>query len=120
MNDTTAMPGMPSMEQPTETTQPETNVNVEANDTIKEDSVQAPKLHSHETTISNSLENVMIPKGGIKVVALRKGFYNQNRLSKGAKFTVKSFDELGLWMRCEDSDLEKKRVQFLKEKKARK
>jgi len=57
---------------------------------------------------------------GIEVVALRKGFYNQNRIREGEKFTVKNFEDLGEWMKCLDPDIEKEKNKFFKEKKANK
>jgi len=56
-------------------------------------------------------------KSEIEVVATRAGFYAQRRLSEGARFMVKDFSELGEWMKCVDSKMERKRVQFFKDKK---
>lgn len=75
-----------------------------------------PKMATVESTISNSLI-IDIPKGGIKVVATRKGFYNQNRIVIGQKFTVPSFDQVGTWMVCEDKLHEAKRLKLIEDKK---
>lgn len=55
---------------------------------------------------------------GIDVVATRKGFYNLQRLREGDVFKIKNFKEIGEWMKCLDPDLEKKRLEILKNKKA--
>ena len=60
------------------------------------------------------------PKTGIKVVATQKGFYNQKRINPGEEFTVKTKKRLGSWMKCLDPAIEKKRVEFFKNKKAKK
>ena len=112
------MPGMPGMP--------------ESNEESKENSVlQAPE---HVSAFSSPVGDAdaslagkedeeekapisLTSKKKIDVVALRKGFYNQHRLAEGDEFQVKKFEDLGEWMRCKDPVLEKKRVQFLKEKK---
>lgn len=60
------------------------------------------------------------PKKGIEVVALRDGFYNQMRKAQGSKFTIRDESEFGEWFRCVEPSFEKKRVNFYKEKKAKK
>jgi len=60
-----------------------------------------------------------ISKEGIKVVALRKGFYNQERIKENQEFLVKNFSDLGEWMKCVDPDLERKRMLEMKSKKAK-
>lgn len=65
----------------------------------------------------NEVKIPIVPKGGIEVVATRKGFYGQMRKREGDVFTVPKFESLGEWMRCKDPVLEKKRVEFFKEKK---
>ena len=77
---------------------------------------EKPKLETFESRVSNSLK-MGKPHPGIKVMATRKGFYNQRRIVEGTKFSVKSFEELGEWMKCEDASIEEKRVKVLKEKK---
>lgn len=61
----------------------------------------------------------LVPKSGIKVVATRKGFYNQLRVKEGDEFIIKDFSKIGEWMKCVDPALERKRVEFYKNKKAR-
>ena len=128
-NQMPGMPGMdtnastPSMDSGATLTPPshEGDSNKEAeNETQAPVELQRPEINRPESEISNNVEAPMIPKEGIKVVALRKGFYNQNRIREGDKFIVKSFKQLGEWMRCEDKDLEEKRKEMLKNKKARK
>jgi hypothetical protein len=63
--------------------------------------------------------SVTISKG-IEVVATRKGFYNQRRISEGEKFIVKKKENLGEWMKCVDPALERERFNFFKNKKAKK
>jgi hypothetical protein len=60
-----------------------------------------------------------ISKSGIEVVALRKGFYNQERIKEGQVFLVKKMEDLGEWMKCLDVDTERKRLEILKSKKAK-
>lgn len=69
---------------------------------------------------NNSQVTVKLSKNGIEVVALRKGFYNQHRIRENDLFLVKSFEELGEWMKCVDPDLQKKHLENLKNKKAKK
>ena len=78
-----------------------------------------PILESVENK-SESLVSASPLKKGIEVVALRKGFYNQHRLKENETFTVKSFEDLGEWMKCLDPDLQKKHFENLKNKKAMK
>lgn len=93
-----------------------------------EDVLEAPnhEVNSKPSLLKPSDDNdssVDLPKShskGIEVVALRKGFYNQNRIKENEKFTVKSFEELGEWMKCLDPDIEKEKNKFFKEKKASK
>lgn len=88
-----------------------------------EDSALEVPDHKPEINTSGSnsnIEAIVISKNEIKVVALRKGFYNQHRLKDGEEFTVKKFDELGEWMKCLDPDLQKKHLENIKVKKARK
>ena len=70
---------------------------------------------SNEVKVSQPL-----PKHGIKVVANRKGFYNQMRYKEGEQFTIRSKEELGEWMTCVDPSLEKEKQEFFKKKKAKK
>jgi len=59
------------------------------------------------------------PKAGIKVIAMRQGFFGQQRVKKGQEFTIKSFDDVGEWMKCIDPLLEKKKLKIYEDKKAR-
>lgn len=85
-----------------------------------------PPAHEEKVKIINpeddndSVVPVPLTKQVIEVVATRKGFYGQVRISEGTKFSVASFDDLGEWMKCTDKEIEKKRVKFLKDKKAKK
>lgn len=69
----------------------------------------------------NSLVKVAFntPRNGIEVMATRKGFYNQHRIQENETFKIGSFEELGDWMKCVDPDLEKKRLEILKSRKAK-
>jgi hypothetical protein len=78
----------------------------------------APKIIQYE--VSTEVKMPVAPSKGIEVVATMNGFYNQSRKKDGDKFFVKSFEELGSWMICIDPVLEKKRQEFLKQKKAKK
>lgn len=64
--------------------------------------------------------NSPVSKQGIKVVANRKGFYNQMRYKEGDQFTIRSVEEFGEWMTCVDPSMEKKKQEFFKQKKAKK
>ena len=75
------------------------------------------------TPESSNSSSISIPKfssKGIEVVATRKGFYNQRRISEGEKFIVKKKENLGEWMKCVDPALERERFNFFKNKKAKK
>jgi len=63
---------------------------------------------------------ISVPKKGIEVVAMAKGFYNQNRYVEGDKFSIRSEQEFGEWMKCVDPAMEKRRIEFYKNKKAKK
>jgi len=118
------MPTMPSMKEnavpealtPSENSSLEVSSKDEASLEVPAQDEPKVELETVEKTISNSLK-ISVPKGGIKVVATRKGFYNQLRIKTGDKFTVNSFEKLGSWMICEDKEFEKKRVELLKDKK---
>lgn len=69
---------------------------------------------------NDSQVDVKASKKGIEVVATRKGFYNGSRLKEGDSFIVKSEEDLGEWMKCVDRSIEKKRVEILNSKKAKK
>lgn len=63
------------------------------------------------------IETPIDTRNGIEVVALRAGFMNQDRKVEGDKFTVPTFNDLGEWMKCVDSTLEKKHQEIIKAKK---
>lgn len=73
-----------------------------------------PEKNDSVVTVAN------MSQSGIKVVATRKGFYNQTRISEGQSFIIRSFEEVAEWMSCVDPIIEKKRIQFIKDKKAKK
>jgi len=73
-----------------------------------------------EKDIATNVKMPLAPKSGIEVVATRKGFYGQRRINEGDEFRVKKFEDLGQWMKCKDKDLERQRVKFFKDKKAKK
>lgn len=83
-----------------------------------------PPAHEEKVQIidpkddNDSIVPVPLTKQVIEVVATRKGFYGQERISEGQTFKVASFKSLGEWMICTDKELEKKRKQFFKDKKA--
>jgi hypothetical protein len=79
-----------------------------------------PTLTTHEASVANQFKMPMTSNKGIECVASRKGFYNQTRLREGDSFTLRSENEFGDWFKCVDKDLEKKRVEFIKMKKASK
>lgn len=54
---------------------------------------------------------------GIEVMAMRPGFYRQNRYSVGDKFMVRGTADLGSWMRCTDPTLEKQHLRAIQDKK---
>ena len=77
--------------------------------------------HAEGPAKSNEVSNEVksdFPEGEIEVVANQKGFYNQRRIAKDQKFSVKSFEELGSWMICEDKKTEKLKVEMIEERKA--
>jgi len=82
----------------------------------EESELKKPKYTTAETKIHNSLK-IPESKEGFEAIATRPGFYNQFRLKTDDQFTIDSFEAVGDWMRMVDPDHEKKRVQFLREKK---
>lgn len=77
---------------------------------------QAEKPAAQEQAVK---EEVSAPKpSGIQVVALRKGFYNQDRKSAGDKFLIPSLKEWGTWMKCVDPKAQEQAEKLLKEKRA--
>lgn len=114
MNQMPQMPGMPSPE-----AAPAVEPSVELQPPVHQEPQvsQAPIIKDGGAT--DSEVKVLIPKEGIEVVATRKGFYNQNRYETGDVFFVTEFVHLGEWMRCTDKQFELKRVEMLKNKKAK-
>jgi hypothetical protein len=70
--------------------------------------------------MASSVKAPSAAKKGILVVAIEKGFYNQQRKAIGDKFNIKSEEEFGSWFKCVDKEDEKRRVEHLKAKKAKK
>lgn len=62
-------------------------------------------------------EPVKQASSGIKVVALRAGFWNQMRKVEGDEFEVPSMEKLGSWMKCMDPKVEMLHQKYLKDKK---
>jgi hypothetical protein len=58
------------------------------------------------------------PKKGIEVIALRPGFFQQQRKVEGDKFTVVDMSKVGTWMKCVDPVLEKQHQSKMKEQKS--
>lgn len=79
-----------------------------------------PQLNHFDDDIQTQVSVRSAPNKGIEVVATRFGFYNQDRKREGDIFFIKSEDEFGEWMKCVDSEMEKKRIEFYKNKKAKK
>lgn len=96
---------------------PEVGVNpspeVEENKEESKEPASAPV----DPQIANKVNVGALPQGKIEVRATRKGFYRQNRRKKGDKFKISKFEDVGDWMVCIDPVMEKKRKQFLVEKK---
>lgn len=68
-------------------------------------------------------EELPAPKKSLKeieVVALRLGFYKQERKMEGDAFTVPSLDKVGTWMKCVDPQLEKQHLALQKQRNAAK
>ena len=81
---------------------------------------EKPEFITPETTNKSEIKLPQAPtKKVIEVVATRKGFYNQNRIKEGEKFNLRSEAEFGEWFKCINPVLEKKRQEFLKNKKAK-
>ena len=66
---------------------------------------------------SSEIKTPKAPKVGIVVIAERAGFYNQQRIKKGLKFTIKGEKAFGGWFKCIDPVIEKKRLEYMKNKK---
>jgi hypothetical protein len=79
-----------------------------------------PKINKPDEQSVSNVKVVPSPKKGIEVVATRKGFFRQSRRREGDVFVVPSFELLGDWMKCTDPNLEKQRLQMIKERKSNK
>ena len=86
---------------------------------VEEDAVSmaTPQIQVNSPAPANEMKAPSAPKGGIKVVATRKGFYNQMRYKEGDEFIIRSEQDFGEWMKCLDSSYEKKRLELLMKKK---
>lgn len=82
--------------------------------------LKAPTIISPDDSNNSQVSAPKAPKGGIAVVATGKGFYNQERLREGDKFSIRSEEDFGQWFKCEDKFWEARRVEFFKQKKASK
>jgi hypothetical protein len=128
------MPQMPGMPSSGASVQSDSSLSPFAKDSgvnTSESDVMGLDTPSHEEekkpeTISSQMNDVSqvkapsVPKKGIEVVAIRKGFYNQTRYKEGDKFFIKSEESFGDWFSCVDPYFEKKRIEFYKSKKAKK
>lgn len=126
------MPGMPSFENKegvssTSLSSPESEAALSKDGAAsqekneeKQDLDKRPELDSPDNKSQSNVNVMENPKNGIKVKAIRAGFFKQKRIREGDEFTIKNFDQVGEWMRCLDKELEKKRVKFYEDKKARK
>lgn len=124
MNDETqGIPGMPTMNAPApvqpapELQAEDTGPNLDA-PTHDESVIQKPIIENPEADLDSNVDIPVVSSKGIKVVSTRDGFFNQQRLKSGTKFVVPKFEDLGQWMKCEDPVIEKKRIEFYKNKKA--
>lgn len=77
-----------------------------------------PEIKKNDGVNDSFAVTPKIVKSGINVVAMRDGFYNRSRIREGEEFIVRSPADLGDWMKCLDPDIEKERVEWMKEKKA--
>lgn len=102
--------GMPSME-------PAAILNAPSHE--EEYKVVLPEFDTPETISQTEVNIPKSPRGGIEVVATRKGFFGQQRLKEGDKFKIKDFSQIGEWMKCLDPTLENERLKLLKDKKAK-
>ena len=64
-----------------------------------------------------SMRMVPVEVKGIKVVALRAGFYKNARKIEGDVFMVSEMSKVGSWMRCEDPKMEAEHQVMMKARK---
>ena len=113
------MPTMPTLEE--NTTSPDENKMLESGDeTISKDVVPKQSYDTIESKVVSNVSVPKIPKTGIAVIATRKGFYGQQRLKEGDKFVVRKIQDLGEWMKCIEPSMERERLNYFKDKKAKK
>jgi hypothetical protein len=86
----------------------------------EQDEFKKPVMLSPEQNLQTQTKVPAAPRNGIEVVATRKGFYNQRRIKEGDEFKIRSEEEFGEWFKCKDAQFEKKRLEFVKNKKAKK
>lgn len=85
----------------------------------EEDPVSAatPSIHVHAAAPATEVKVSLPPTKGIRVVATRKGFYNQMRYKDGDQFLIRSEADFGEWMKCLDPGMEAKRLKFYEQKR---
>lgn len=101
-------------------TEDSAELNAAESDVTVEEDVQIAKPVVVTPSEPSNQVKLQVPKKGIEVVALRKGFYNQNRLKEGDTFYIKSTEEFGDWFKCTDPLFEKERVKILLEARKKK
>lgn len=117
------MPSMPSLK--TQGTSSSESSGSDLSPSFAEDSVSSDAGSAKENPAiidpskSGNLAEVRTVRRGIEVVALEKGFYNQNRIAEGNRFTIKSEEDFGTWFRCIDPVMEGKRLEAIKNKRVR-
>lgn len=121
------MPNLNSMPSPAgiPSAKPAGEVVEQPSESVPAQTLNVPSYETEKPTVvtdsneqkSSTVVKPMIVKSGIEVVATAPGFYKQNRIKVGERFTVANFEDLGMWMKCEDREIEKKRVEFLESKK---
>jgi len=97
---------------------------VESNDLTtpnhEEATLPSATLQDPEVSLANKATLPAVSSRGIKVVAQRNGFYNQDRKRAGDIFYIKSAENFGNWFTCEEPEQEALRVEFIRNKKAKK
>lgn len=115
------MPGIPQMfgKKPSESDsfESDSELNTPSHD---EEVFKKPEIVSPDQNSQTHVAIPLVSKKGIEVVAQRKGFYNQMRYREGDRFFIKNESEFGEWMKCVENVFEKKRIEFYKNKKAKK
>lgn len=114
-----SMPSMPGMPEVKKESIEDSGVKSSESLDVPSHEDDKPKLMDPAAD-STKVATVIAPKKGIEVVATRKAFYNQNRIVEDQRLFLKSEEDLGEWHYCVDSFWEKKRVEYLKQKKAKK